>query len=121
MDISKSGFQIHVSAFLLAWILFIAPSIEHWLENQSKQKAEAAENNGITAGHTNSYYLVFVISGGLSSLKSLNSVWKYMNVHVMHVNYIYYGATTQWPPLEILQKSFKSSKSCFKILQIENP
>ena len=99
MDISKSGFQIHAFSVLIGLnAVFIAPSSEHWLENQSKQKAEAAENNGITAGHTNSYYLVFVISGGLSSLKSLNAVWKYMNVHVMHVNYIYYGATTQWPP-----------------------
>ena len=72
MDISKSGFQIHAFSVLIGLnSVFIAPSSEHWLENQSKQKAEAAENNGITAGHTNSYYLVFVISGGLSSLKSL--------------------------------------------------
>ena len=58
MDISKSGFQ----ACYLKWL---SNAIEmNQLENQSKQKAEAAENNGITAGHTNSYYLVFVISGG---------------------------------------------------------
>ena len=70
MDISKSGFQ----ACYLKWLsgaiwlfsaIWLSSAIEKdQSENQSKQKAEAAENNGITAGHTNSYYLVFVISGG---------------------------------------------------------
>ena len=72
MDISKPGFLITGSS--------LAGSVRHssaikkcQLENHFKQKAEAAENNGITAGHTNSYYLVFVISGGglLSSFEVL--------------------------------------------------
>ena len=82
---------------------FIAPSSVHASKNKFKQKAEAAENNGITAGHTNSYYLVFVISGGLSSLKSLKVHECTCNACKLYTLWGHNSMTSPWNPSKILQ------------------